>query len=105
MSDPSHRIQIYRRLCAAIRIFRIREILWTIGIAFHRNEVFPADDAKDFSQKGHVNAPRKSLWIEAAETSEQINLIPVRVVQHEHHWNGIIGIAVAQGDVKARALE
>jgi hypothetical protein len=103
--DSSHQVQIHRTLGTEIGTSRIDEILRATRKAFHRNEIFPADEANLITQKRHFYASRKGAWIETAKASEQIDLISVRVAQHEHHWNGIIGIPLTQCGLEAGGLE
>jgi hypothetical protein len=61
--------------------------------------------AKHFIEKRHFDTARKGLRIETAQTSEQIDLVPMRVAQHEHRGYGVIGTSLTHRDLIAGDLE
>jgi hypothetical protein len=72
---------------------RIREVDWSAGERLHGDEILPTDDLENCIRKPYLPRADKKFGVHAAQADQEIDAVPVAVLDFEQSGDWIIGIA------------
>lgn len=103
--QSTQKIEVNRALRICIGCPCIEKVLRPPRETFHCNEVFKADEVEFFSMERHFQRAGEQFWIHPAESTQQLDLIPVDIAQDKHRRNGIIRISATEFGLEAGPLK